>query len=80
MLSAYPVESGKKFISAYELVPFYSTIIGVNQTVETEFKTFTNVIKVTTDEGEKYYLLEGFAVVKRIEPNAITSIELMAVE
>lgn len=78
---AYPVQVGKKFITSdHSPVPYFYTITGVGETVETEYKTFTNAVEVTTQSGGKYYMVEGFAMVKWIEADGTVSNELIDVE
>ncbi len=77
---AYPIEVGKSFVAGYNPDPLYYTITGVDQTVETEFKTFTNAVEITTDDGGKYYMVEGYAVVKWIEADGTIYSELKNVE
>lgn len=78
---AYPVQVGKKFTASdHSPGPDFNTITGVGETVETEYKTFTNAVEVTTQDGGKYYMVEGFALVKWIEADGTVSNELIDVE
>ncbi|MDN7244603.1 S-layer homology domain-containing protein [Planococcus shenhongbingii] len=76
----YPIQVGKEFVYGYALEPIIYTITGVNKTVETEYKTFTNAVEVTTHEGGKYYMVEGFAVVKWIKGDGTIYTELLDVK
>lgn len=76
----YPVRAGKTFIAGSNPDAVYHTITGVNQTVETEYRTFTNAVEITTDDGGKYYMVEGFAVVKWVRGDGTIYSELKSVE
>lgn len=77
---AYPIEVGKRFIAGYNPDPIYYTITGVDQTVETAYKTFTNAVEITTADGGEYYMVEGHAVVKWIQADGTVYSELKSVE
>ncbi|EIM06211.1 N-acetylmuramoyl-L-alanine amidase [Planococcus antarcticus DSM 14505] len=77
---AYPVRVGKTFVAAHNPEAVYYTITGVDQTVETEYRTFTNAVEITTNDGGKYYMVEGFAVVKWIQADGTIYSELKDVE
>ncbi|WP_422123872.1 S-layer homology domain-containing protein [Planococcus sp. X10-3] len=76
----YPVQLGKTFNTGLGDETFIHTITGVNKTIETPYRTFTNAVEVTTQEGFKYYMVEGFAVVKSINPQGVIENELVSVE
>ncbi|WP_142825897.1 S-layer homology domain-containing protein [Planococcus soli] len=76
----YPIEVGKTFIAGYNPDAIYYTITGVNKTVETEYQTFTNAVEISTPDGGKYYMVEGYAVVKWIEADGTVYSELKSVE
>ncbi|MGO1057759.1 S-layer homology domain-containing protein [Planococcus sp. FY231025] len=68
---AYPVETGKEFV--YKYLGLYDkemrTITGVNKTVATKYKTFTNATEVTDAKGTKHYYVEGHGKVKSVQPS-----------
>lgn len=76
----YPVEVGKTFVGGYNPYAITYTITGVDQTVKTEYRTFTDAVEVTTHDGGKYYMVEGFAVVKWIQADGTIYTELVSVE
>lgn len=76
----YPVRVGKTFDTGLGDESIIHTITGVNQTVETEYKTFTNATEVTVESGLKYYMVEGFATVKSIDAQGRVEMELVDVE
>jgi hypothetical protein len=65
---AYPVKEGKEFV--YKYLGLYDkemrTITGVNKTVATKYKTFTNATEVTDAKGAKHYYVEGHGKVKTV--------------
>ncbi|MFD1031335.1 S-layer homology domain-containing protein [Metaplanococcus flavidus] len=76
----YPVQMGKTFNTGLGDESFIHTITGVDKTVETAYRTFTNAVEVTTQDGFRYYMVEGFAVVKSINPQGVVESELISVE
>jgi hypothetical protein len=76
----YPVRIGKTFDTGLGDETVTHTITGVNKTVKTRYKTFTNAVEVTTETGLKYYMVEGFANVKSINAQGRVEMELVDVE
>ncbi|TWT07078.1 S-layer homology domain-containing protein [Planococcus sp. CPCC 101016] len=76
----YPVRLGKTFNTGLGDETILHTITGVNKTVETEYKTFTNATEVTVQSGLKYYMAEGFSTIKSINAQGIVESELISVE
>ena len=76
---AYPVKIGKKFV--YKYLGLYDketrTITGVNVTVKTLYKTFTNATEVTDQKGNKYYYAEGHGQIKRINAAGTVTSQLV---
>jgi hypothetical protein len=63
------------------------SVTGVNVTVETAYKTFTNAVEVTVegyseipDSGHKFYLVAGMGQVKLVHDNGDVGIELIDVK
>lgn len=75
----YPVKVGKKFVNEYiDLETSVThTITGVNKTVKTPYKTFTNATEVTDEKGGKYYYVEGHGSVKAIDASGKVINELV---
>ncbi|WP_081986910.1 S-layer homology domain-containing protein, partial [Planococcus sp. CAU13] len=76
----YPVQVGKTFEVGLGDDPLKHTITGVNVTVKTPYKTFTNATEVTIQGGYKYYMVEGYATVKAIDSKGVVQSELVSVE
>lgn len=79
-LLAYPVYTGKTFNDYVSGEVHVNTITGVDVTVETAYQTFTNAVEVTTQEGFKYYMVEGYSVVKTFDADGNVTFELLSVE
>lgn len=79
-LLAYPVYTGKTFNDYVSGDVYINTITGVDVTVETAYKTFTNAVEVTTQGGYKYYMVEGYSVVKSLDQHGNVMTQLMNVE
>lgn len=83
----YPIQKGKVFNIDNNYSPV-STITGVNVTVETPYKTFTNAVEVTVPAdpsvnhgtGYKYYMVEGYGKVKQVNADGTVTSELFKVE
>ncbi|MCH4826808.1 S-layer homology domain-containing protein [Planococcus halocryophilus] len=83
----YPIQKGKVFNIDNPFAP-ESTITGVNVSVKTAYKTFTNAVEVTIpynetkdrDTGYKYYMVEGFGTVKALKLDGTVVSELVKVE
>lgn len=83
----YPIKKGKVFNIDNPFAPV-SKITGVNVTVKTPYKTFTNAVEVTVpydssvnhDTGYKYYMVEGFGAVKTVGLDGKISSELIKVQ
>ncbi|WP_081986897.1 S-layer homology domain-containing protein, partial [Planococcus sp. CAU13] len=76
----YPVQVGKTFEVGIGDDPVKHMITGINKTIETPYKTFTNATEVTNQSGFKYYMVEGYATVKAIDPKGVVQSELLSVE
>ena len=75
----YPIKVGNTFENGLGEI-YISTITGVNKTIETPFKTFTNAVEVTTEEGHKYYMVEGYGAVKTVSNKGETISALSSVK
>lgn len=76
----YPVKTGKKFNTGMGDETLINTITGVNKTVKTRYKTFTNATEVTTKTGFKYYMAPGFGNIKSIDEKGRVVFELVSVK
>ncbi|RNF39579.1 S-layer homology domain-containing protein [Planococcus salinus] len=76
----YPVQTGRTFDTGLGDETIRHTITGVNQTVETRYRTFTNATEVTTKDGFTYYMAEGFSTIKSINAEGRVETELIGVE
>lgn len=76
----YPVRLGRTFNTGLGDETILHTITGVNKTVTTPYKTFTNATEVTVEDGLKYYMVEGFSTVKSINVQGVVESELIRVE
>lgn len=76
---AYPVRVGRTFDTGLEDEIIKNTITGVNKTVTTKYKTFTNATEVMTQSGLKYYMVEGYATVKSVNAQGRVEMELVNV-
>ncbi|SDI35307.1 S-layer homology domain-containing protein [Planococcus glaciei] len=76
----YPVRVGKTFNTGLGDETITNTITGVNKTVRTPYRTFTNATEVTTESGLKYYMVEGFSTVKSINAQGRVESQLVKVE
>lgn len=81
----YPITKGKTFDSGdTELPPF--KITGVNVKVTTPYKTFTNAVEVSVLDPEwdgksyKYYMAEGYGLIKTVHYDGDTLYELVDVK
>ena len=77
---AYPVEIGSTFNVGMGDESILYTITAVNKTVETPYKTFTNATEVTTPDGFKYYMAEGYATIKSVNAEGVVDMVLVNVE
>lgn len=75
----YPVKVGNKIENGLGEI-YISTITGINKTVETPYKTFTNAVEVTTEKGHKYYMVEGYGNVKSVSNKGETVSALSSVK
>ncbi|AQU80245.1 S-layer homology domain-containing protein [Planococcus faecalis] len=83
----YPIQKGKVFNIDNPFAP-KSKITGVNVTVKTGYKTFTNATEVTVpfdpsvkhDTGYKYYMVEGFGNVKTVDFDGKVFYELIKIQ
>ena len=75
---AYPAVNGQVFFSPNgdHLDEFFIT--GVNQTVETKYKTFTNAVEVG-GRYSTYYMVEGYSKVKEVDRKGKVLYELVDV-
>lgn len=78
---AYPVVEGNTFAVGFfgAEEPETRTITGVDMTVETPYRTFTNATEVTGVDGTKYYFAEGHGTIKTIGPSGAVVSELAEV-
>lgn len=76
----YPVQVGKTFEVGMGDDPVEYTITGINKTVETPYKTFTDATEVTIRGGAKYYMVEGYGTVKSINALGVVEGELVSVK
>ncbi|MDN7226363.1 S-layer homology domain-containing protein [Planococcus sp. N064] len=76
----YPVRVGKTFNTGLGDEIITNTITGINKTVRTSYRTFTNATEVTTESGLKYYMVEGFSTVKSINAQGRVESELVNVK
>ena len=82
----YPIQKGKVFNVDNYYSPEHK-ITGVNVTVKTKYKTFTNAVEVTVaadsdylEDGMKYYMVEGHGSVKSVALDGTVLSELVDVE
>ncbi|MCJ1908254.1 S-layer homology domain-containing protein [Planococcus ruber] len=75
----YPIQVGKTFENGLG-ERYISTITGVNKTVNTPYKKFTNAVEITIESGEKYYMVEGYGSVKALDAKGETVSELSSVK
>lgn len=76
----YPVRVGKTFTNGMEDETITLEITGVNVTVETAYQTFSNAVEITNEDGDKYYMVEGFGTVKSVNAEGDVIMELLSVE
>lgn len=76
----YPVELGKAFNVGLGDEMLIRTITGVNVTVETQYKTFSNATEVTAPDGFRYFMVEGFGVIKGVSADGVVESELVSVD
>lgn len=82
----YPIQKGTVFNVDDVFGPEHK-ITGVNVTVKTAYKTFTNAVEVTVaadpdsvGDGMKYYMVEGYGTVKSVALDGTVLSELVDVE
>lgn len=75
----YPIKVGKTFENGLGET-YISTITGVNKTVDTPYKKFTNAVEITASGGDKYYMVEGYGTVKTLNAQGETVSELSSVK
>lgn len=76
----YPVAKGETFFVDNEGgEPELRTITGVNKTVATPYKTFTNATEVTGGNGMKYYYAKSHGPIKTLDPNGKVILQLAEV-
>lgn len=75
----YPIKVGKTFENGLGEI-YISTITGVNKTIDTPFKKFTNAVEITASGGNKYYMVEGYGIVKSLNAQGVTVSELSSVK
>lgn len=85
--AVYPIKVGTKLNTDPEDFGFKAEITGINQTVKTAYKTFTNAVEVSVEgypgveeSGHKFYLVEGLGQVKRVENTGKVVFELIDVK
>ncbi len=74
----YPVKVGKTWQNG-PADQDIAKITGVNKTVKTPYKTFTNAVEVT-EKGWKNYYVKGIGVVKSIDTSGKTARELKTIQ
>lgn len=81
----YPIQKGKTFDSGDPDAPPFK-ITGVNVKVVTPYKTFTNAVEISVLDPEwdgksyKYYMAEGFGLIKTVHYDGDTLYELVDVK
>ncbi|MDN7226450.1 S-layer homology domain-containing protein [Planococcus sp. N064] len=82
----YPIQKGTLF-NEDGTFSLPAKITNVGMTIETKYKTFKNAVEVTilpipqsSVEGSKYYLVEGYGIVKEVAMNGELIYELIAVK
>lgn len=82
----YPIEKGNMFETGDYDSPL-NKITGVDMTVKTTYKTFTNVVEVTASNDpyyqeldHKYYMAEGYGMIKAVSLEGETLYELVDVK
>ncbi|WP_052245855.1 S-layer homology domain-containing protein [Sporosarcina sp. ZBG7A] len=73
----YPVEVGKSWVGPSP--SDMSKITGINKTVKTPCKTFTNAVEVTVN-GFKLYYVKGIGSVKTVNPTGKVVSELKSIQ
>ncbi|CEG22060.1 S-layer protein precursor [Planococcus massiliensis] len=76
---AYPVRVGKTFDTGLGDEIIKNTITGVNKTVVTKYRTFKNATEVMTQNGLRYYMVEGYGTVKSVNAQGRVELELVNV-
>lgn len=74
----YPLTQGKKWEASYS-TGNSRQVTGVNKTVSTPYKQFTNAVEVTTQYGQKIYYVKGIGRVKLVNPDGKTVNELKTI-
>lgn len=75
----YPIKLNAKWqpgMDVYER----NTITGLNKTVKTPYKTFTNALEVTNTKGNKSYFVKGIGRVKTVDKNGKMVSELKSIQ
>lgn len=76
---AYPIKVNTKWQPELDMKES-KTITGVNKTVKTPYKTFTNAVEVTNNDGSKHYYVKGIGEVKTIAKSGKTISELKSIQ
>ncbi|WP_052245872.1 S-layer homology domain-containing protein [Sporosarcina sp. ZBG7A] len=76
---AYPVKVNTKWQPELDMKES-KTITGVNKTATTPYKTFTNAVEVTDNDGMKHYFVKGIGEVKVIAKSGKTVTELKSIQ
>lgn len=76
---AYPVKVNYKWQPGMDMLES-NTITGVNKTVSTPYKTFTNAVEVSNSSGQKRYYVKGIGEVKVVGKTGETVSELKSIQ
>lgn len=76
---AYPIKVNTKWQPELDMKES-KTITGVNKTATTPYKTFTNAVEVTNNDGTKHYFVKGIGEVKVIAKSGKTVTELKSIQ
>lgn len=76
---AYPVKVNSKWQPELDMQE-RKTITGVSKSVKTPYKTFTNAVEVTDNDGMKHYFVKGIGEVKVIAKSGKTITELKSIQ
>ena len=72
----YPIKVGH----SWQSYSAHKKITAVNKTIATPYKTFTNAVEVTGDEGFKTYYVKNIGFVKSVDKNGRTLTELVDIQ
>lgn len=75
----FPIKVGLKWTPALSESES-NTITGVNKTITTPYKKFTNAVEVTTETGIKKYFVKGIGQVKTVDKSGKVLSELVSIQ